>query len=141
MVVLYHYTNEEGAAAIESSKTIRKSVGAGGRDVRYGEGTYFTSLSPREHLSRVFHNNFGVPRNKVNEQHRLRVEYIIQVTFPSNDPRLKKCQTKRDIWLYKDSDVDLNKFQYLISKCSEFDGEKIVKELGGYGQLVCSLDG
>ncbi len=139
MVVLYHYTNEEGAAAIKKSKKIRKSVGAGA-DAAFGDGTYFTSLSPRNAASMIYHNNWGLPRSLVDAVDRLRVEYFIKVSFPDDDPNLEQCKTRtnRDIWLYAGSDVNLKHFKHEIEEFSDFDSESMVKKHGNYSLLVCS---
>ncbi len=138
MVVLYHYTSKEGATAIKRDKKIKKSVYSGG-DAWYGEGTYFTSLSPPKHTqSMVVHNNWAVPRSLVDEVDRLRVEYVIQVTFPDDDPNLQRCESQRDIWLYAGSDVNLHCFHYKITEFSEFNSRKMVRRHGRYTPLICS---
>ena len=134
MVVLYHYTNEKGKEGIKKSKTITKTVGGG-----FGDGVYFTSLSPDNAASMIVHNNRGVDRSLVDDIKRLRVEYYVQVTFTADDNRsLKQCPSNRDIWLYKGSDVDLTLFDYEIGKCSNFSAESMVSELEEFSSLVCS---
>jgi HYD1 signature containing ADP-ribosyltransferase len=45
--ILYHYTTEAGLLAIMESGVLRPSLDRGNNtDVKYGEGQYFTNISP-----------------------------------------------------------------------------------------------
>ncbi|MGY4397672.1 hypothetical protein ACVWZA_002869 [Sphingomonas sp. UYAg733] len=65
--VLYHYTNEAGAAGIAESRSLNPSLWrAGTKDVRYGNGQYVSDFAPgtktpaqlsREFLGRPFHGD------------------------------------------------------------------------------------
>ena len=64
MVRLYHYTSEQGLAAIKREGRIRASRAGRGsaltRDCQYGEGVYLTRLDPKEHSkAEVAKNNYA----------------------------------------------------------------------------------
>ena len=70
----------------------------------FGEGVYFTSLSPLETQSKIAHNNWDDGEQIVEAQIRNgRVESYIMVPFPDDDPNLEDVSetSKRNIWLYK----------------------------------------
>ena len=55
--ILYHYTSDKGHRGILSEKMIRAS-GDDGRDARYGEGVYLTSLDPSNDIRTIAKNNW-----------------------------------------------------------------------------------
>ncbi len=83
MSFFYHYTNKKGAEGIRASQILKKSEDKiGGDDVAFGEGVYFTKMSP-QHFSKVdiVMNNWGVKdRRQAEEMVRQgKVDYVVKV--------------------------------------------------------------
>ena len=61
----YHYTSENGAAAILYSGKVRPSLSSSSRDASYGDGVYLTTLEPRLGRNTIAKNNWdGVARRQ-----------------------------------------------------------------------------
>ncbi len=67
MSFLYHYTDKYGAEAIRASMTLRESKLKIG-DAVFGEGVYFTKMSPQHHSKvDIVMNNWGADRKRAEE--------------------------------------------------------------------------
>ena len=93
-ITLYHYTSEDGAIGIEETQTIKSSTKEGSRDARFGDGVYFTDMSPEDFTrSQVSHNNYQHPNA------RKKLAYCVIVTMP--EISVNKCDAgKRQIFLH-----------------------------------------
>ena len=70
---MYHYTNKEGADGIKASKRIKKSRRKI-RDAYFGDGVYFTSLTPDNSTEDLSYEMFGQHdghRSKVSWEYRV----------------------------------------------------------------------
>ena len=125
-ITLYHYTSEDGAKGIEETQTIRSSTQEGSRDAHFGNGVYFTDMSPEDFTrSQVSDNNYQHPNAK------RKLAYCVIVTMPGIS--VKKCNAeKRQIFLHL-GDVDLKDKKYAC---------KIVKSnfREPSGQVYCGQD-
>lgn len=110
-ITLYHYTSKEGAKGIEETQTIKISTQEGSRDAHFGNGVYFTDMSPEDFTrSQVSDNNYQRPNAK------RKLAYCVIVTMP--EISVDKCDAgKRKIFLHP-GDVNLNdeKYAYEIVK-------------------------
>ena len=109
-ITLYHYTSSDGAEAIERSKMIKSSQG--GRHARFGDGVYFTDMSPQDFtMTEVSTNNYRYPNAKK------KLEYCIIVTMPKN--KVSVCNAeKRRVFLHEGNVSLENKmYTYEIEKC------------------------
>ncbi len=120
---LFHFTTKEGADAIRASKMLKKSKKEENGDSDYGDGVYFTKMSPWHH-SKVYivMNNWGVHRTLA--EHVVaqgRVDYVVMVRIWNENPSVSdKCEESgRDIWLYKDDDVNLSDHEFEIMTFEE----------------------
>ena len=104
-ITLYHYTSEDGAKGIEETQTIRSSTREGSRDAHFGNGVYFTDMSPEDFTrSQVSDNNYRRPNAK------RELAYCVIVTMPGIS--VKKCNAeKRQIFLHL-GDVNLKDKKY-----------------------------
>ena len=105
---LFHYTNRDGSTGIYDSKTLRQSTTT--YDAAFGPGVYFTKMSPQHYSKeKIAENNWGVgswTSAQMIQQGKL--DWVIIVYFPDNEPRLKKkCVSGRDIWAYEGGDIKL----------------------------------
>ena len=58
-ITLYHYTSKEGTKGIEETQTIKISTQERNCDARFGNGVYFTDMSPEDFTrSQVSDNNY-----------------------------------------------------------------------------------
>jgi hypothetical protein len=119
MVVLYHYTNEQGANGISETGIIRMSERQN-RDAFFGNGVYFTMLPPHISKQIIVQNNWDgrLPLRIVERYIRQgKIDFVITVHIPDDDPRLKQCDDRegRDIVVYLD-DVDLRRFRHSIER-------------------------
>ena len=104
-VTLYHYTSKEAKEAIKKSKIIKSSKGEG-RDAHFGDGVYFTDMSPHDFTrTEVSRNNYRYPNDK------RKLEYCIIVTMPKN--KVCKCEAgkNRRVFLHE-GDVNLEDKDY-----------------------------
>ena len=109
-ITLYHYTRSDGAMAIGSSKMIRSSTG--GRHARFGNGVYFTDMSPQDFtMTEVSINNYRYPNAK------RKLEYCIIVTMPRD--KVLQCGAEKRRVFSHEGDVNLTKrmYTYKIEKC------------------------
>ena len=110
-ITLYHYTSSDGQMAIRSTEMIRSSTG--GRHARFGNGVYFTDMSPQDFtMTEVSINNYRYPNAK------RKLEYCIIVTMP-RDKVLQCSPENRRVFLHK-GDVNLMRrrvYTYEIEKC------------------------
>ena len=109
-ITLYHYTSSDGAKAIESSEMIKSSKG--GRHARFGDGVYFTDMSPQDFtMTEVSINNSRYTNAK------RKLEYCIIVTIPVNKVSLCSAGQRR-VFLHE-GDVNLTDrmYTYAIKKC------------------------
>ena len=75
---LYHYTDVDAAASIESSRLIYQSADTM-RDAVWGQGTYFTDMAPNNHtVQEIAYNNWPSSLTRTIQQ---RIEYCIKVQF------------------------------------------------------------
>lgn len=120
MPSLYHYTTKAGKDAILESKKIKKSKApvGGGDDARYGSGVYLTSLPPSTPKHDLAWNNYDTNTRLVKIMiGRGKADFVFQ--FDSEDlPGVEKVgdNTDRDIWLFRDADIDLDMIQYSYSE-------------------------
>ena len=109
-ITLYHYTSSDGAIAIERSKMIKSSTE--GRHAHFGDGVYFTDMSPQDFtMTEVSINNYRYPNAK------RKLEYCIIVTMPEN--KVSLCSPgQRRVFLHE-GDVNLTDrmYTYTIKKC------------------------
>ena len=105
-ITLYHYTSSEGAKGIEKTEIIKSSLQEGGRDARFGNGVYFTDMTPEDFTrSEVANNNYQRPNAKK------KLAYCVIVTMP--EILVKQCLAeKRRIYLHTD-DVNLKDKKYI----------------------------
>uniref|UniRef100_A0A7M5XEZ5 Tox-ART-HYD1 domain-containing protein n=1 Tax=Clytia hemisphaerica TaxID=252671 RepID=A0A7M5XEZ5_9CNID len=110
-LTLYHYTDKSSALSILQSKYMYGSSQS--FDAVFGEGVYFTSLSPESGKKKIAENNWDDGEKGVYEMiFNGRVDYCIKVVFPSNDRRVSRCNTtQRNIYLYK-GDLDLSLYHH-----------------------------
>lgn len=110
-ITLYHYTSEEAAKAIEISKVIKSSKGEGG-DAHFGDGVYFTDMSPQDFTrTEVSINNYRLPNAKK------KLEYCIIVTMPENKVRKCKARRNRRVFLHEgDVNLENKDYSYNIEK-------------------------
>jgi len=124
-ITLYHYTNIDGIRGIAGSGYIEISE-AGGKDANFGEGVYFTTLRPTESKLKIVANNWGSKQERQLEKavREGRVNYVVEVKIPRNDPYLKKCNThsRRKIYLYKDR-IDLDDFEHEFQVVGKDDSD------------------
>ena len=109
-ISLYHYTSRTCAEAIQRSKTIVSSTGD---RAHFGEGVYFTDMSPQDFTRlEVSRNNYWYPNAK------RKLEYCIIVTMPRN--RVIQCRAgrRRRVFLHE-GDVNLEDegYNYEIERC------------------------
>ena len=108
-ITLYHYTSKEAAEAIKQSKIIKSSKGEG-RDTHFGDGVYFTDMSPQDFTrTEVSRNNYRYPNAKK------KLEYCITVTMPRNKVKECEAENNRRVFLHK-GDVKLIGKDYKIEK-------------------------
>ena len=106
---LYHYTSEKAAEEIRKSKIIKSSKKKGGH-AHFGDGVYFTDMSPQDfEKTEVSTNNYQYPNAKK------KLEYCITVTMPRN--KVKEClaKNKRRVFLHE-GDLKLEGKVYKIEK-------------------------
>lgn len=105
-ITLYHYTSLEGAKGIEKTEIIKSSLQEGGRDARFGNGVYFTDMTPEDFTrSEVANNNYQRPNAKK------KLAYCVIVTMP--EILVKQCVAeKRRIYLHP-GDVNLKDKKYV----------------------------
>ena len=135
---LYHYTDENAAASIESSKLIYQSTDTI-RDAVWGQGTYFTDMAPNNHTAQeIAYNNW---RSSLTRSIQKKIEYCIQVKFDRSN--IEDCSGNgRRIFVYR-GNVNLNRQVYSIFRCSfvsQSDGS--VSDDGGssgFGGLLAGL--
>ena len=109
-LILYHYTDKSGYRGIKSSKRIRKTA-ENDPHAWFGGGVYFTSIPPKRGKLSIAKNNYK--RGGRNMMKNGRVGYFIKVEFKRNDENVKRVGGKsRKIYLYKDNDIDLNKYRH-----------------------------
>ena len=135
---LYHYTDVNAAASIESSKLIYQSTDTI-RDAVWGQGTYFTDMAPNNHTAQeIAYNNW---RSSLTRSIQQKIEYCIKVKFDRSD--IEDCSGNgRRIFVYR-GNVNLNRQVYSIFRCSfvsQSDGS--VSDDGGssgFGGLLAGL--
>lgn len=115
-ITLYHYTSSDGQMAIRSTEMIRSSTG--GRHARFGNGVYFTDMSPQDFtMTEVSINNYRYPNTK------RKLEYCIIVTMPKN--KVSLCSAgQRQVFLHE-GDVNLadRAYTYAIKKCKFMESQ------------------
>ncbi|XP_031552750.1 uncharacterized protein LOC116289940 [Actinia tenebrosa] len=113
--VLFHYTNEKGAEAINEEQVIKASTKAND-DAAFGEGTYFTSKNPIDHSKeQIRRNNYDDGPSYYNsKQFEDKTDYVVAVSL-GEDEFNKVDGTKRDIYVAP-GDVDLTTHDHLILK-------------------------
>ena len=104
-ITLHHYTSKEGAKGIEETQIIKSSAQEGSRDARFGDGVYFTDMSPEDFTRKqISNNNYQHPNAK------RKLAYCVIVTMPENS--VSKCDAgKRQIFLHP-GDVHLKDEKY-----------------------------
>ena len=104
-ITLYHYTSEVGAKGIEETQTIKSSIQEGRRDAHFGNGVYFTDMSPEDFSrSQVSDNNYQRPNA------RRKLANCVIVTMP--EISVNKCDAgERQIFLHS-GDVNLKDKKY-----------------------------
>ena len=120
--ILYHYTTNKGKDGIVKNKKINKSVEKKGRaDVRHGEGVYLTELTPKTAKEEIAKNNYdGKQLDKTVAKFIKNgfIDYYIEIKLKKDKlSKLEKCTDtakrliamNRNVWLYKDDDIDLSK--------------------------------
>ena len=120
---LYHYTTKSGKNGIEKDKTINKSVKKRGKnDVVHGDGVYLTELTPETAggAKAIAINNFdGTTLDQVAQSNinRGKIDFYIKLKLKKEKMvNLEWCEDKkerlkalnRNVWLYKDQDIDLS---------------------------------
>jgi hypothetical protein len=118
---LFHYTDRRGAEAIRASRKLKKSERVNG-DASEGNGVYFTKKSPRRHSKvDIAMNNWGGSRARAEMNVRCgKADYVVMVLIPDYNPRIKDRSKKgRDVWVYADSDVNLDDFEFEIRTFEE----------------------
>ena len=120
---LYHYTTNSGKNGIVKDKTINKSVKKKGKyDVKHGDGVYLTELTPDTAggAKAIAVNNFdGIKLTQVAQSNinRGRIDFYIKLELKEEKmANLEWCEDKeerlkaldRNVWLYKDQDIDLS---------------------------------
>ena len=103
-ITLYHFTSMEGKVGIAKTKLIKGSTKEGG-DAHFGDGVYFTDMSPQEFTqTEVSMNNFGYPNAKK------KLAFCIIVSMFKNLVHLCNA-SKRSVFLHP-GDVNLNDKRY-----------------------------
>ena len=103
-ITLYHFTSMEGRVGITKTKLIKGSTKEGG-DAHFGDGVYFTDMSPEEFTqTEVSMNNFCYPNAK------RKLAFCIIVTMFKNLAHLCNAD-KRRVFLHP-GDVNLNDKRY-----------------------------
>lgn len=114
---LYHYTNQAGIEGMKRTSEMRKSTGS---HAHFGDGVYFTELLPTTSKEILAMNNYGkspgVIETKIRQGY---LDYYIAVDFPNDDNLKDASHGHRDIWVYKDKNLDLEKFQHQFGKTRE----------------------
>ena len=137
-VWLYHYTDVNAAASIESSRLIYQSTDTI-RDAVWGQGTYFTDMAPHNHTAQeIAYNNWRSSLTKTIQQ---RIEYCIKVKFGRGD--IEDCSANgRRIFVYR-GDVNLNRQDYSIFRCGFLtqSAESVSDDDGssGFGGFLAGL--
>ena len=120
-ITLHHYTSEEGAKGIEETQIIKSSTQEGSRDARFGDGVYFTDMSPEDFTgSQISNNNYQHPNAK------RKLAYCVIVTMPEHS--VNKCDAgKRQIFLHP-GDVNLKdeKYSCIIVKSTFVEPRSLV---------------
>ena len=109
-ITLYHYTSKEAAKAIERLKVIKSSKGEG-RDAHFGDGVYFTDMSPKDFTrTEVSRNNYHFSNAKK------KLEDCIIVTMPKS--KVHKCKAgNRRVFLHEgDVKLENKDYSYNIEK-------------------------
>ena len=119
-LTLYHYTDYSGYIGIQHSQRIRKTA-KNDPHAWYGEGVYLTSMPPEEGKLTIANNNYK--RGGPNMMRNGRVSYYIKVKFDSIVNVKRVGGRSRDIYLYKDNDIDLNKYTHEFGKTSDEDSD------------------
>ena len=119
---LYHYTDANAAASINSSKLIYQSTDTI-KDAVWGQGTYFTDMAPNNHTAeQIAWNNWGSNLTAAILQ---KIQYCIKVNFTPGE--IEDCTDDgRRIFLYR-GNVDLNRRRFEIIQCN------FSTDLGGSG--------
>ena len=110
---LYHYTDVNAAASINSSKLIYQSTDTI-KDAVWGKGTYFTDMDPNNHTAKqIAQNNW---RSNLTATIRQKIQYCIKVNFAPTE--IEDCTDDgRRIFLYR-GNVDLSWRQFEIIQCN-----------------------
>ena len=67
IATLYHYTSDEGAVGIGTTKKKIMSSKSEAGDALHGDGVYITDMKPADHkMSQVAYNNYQTPFAKKN---------------------------------------------------------------------------
>jgi hypothetical protein len=143
MVVLFHYTNKAAAESIAASKLLIKSKDEPGKDdTTFGEGTYFTTLSPYNDKFEIIENNWDDSYSQdalIKAVEEGKVAYAIKVYFPDDFPNLEKCECEdRDVWRYIDSDVNLEELE-LEFEVIQFEDFPVLEAVNHFGRLLLRL--
>ena len=91
---LFHYTDRKGSRNIQRQKRILQSTAP--TNEAFGRGVYLTKRSPWHYSkAQIAKNNWGTSSTE-------RVAYVVIVTFPDHEPKLRKESAgERDVWRYK----------------------------------------
>ena len=132
-VWLYHYTDVNAAASIESLRLIYQSTDTI-RDAAWGRGTYFTDMAPHNHTAQeIAHNNW---RSSLTTTIQQRIEYCIKVKFDRGD--IEDCSANgRRIFVYR-GNVNLTRQVYSIFRCS-FLSQSDDGGSSGFGGFLAGL--
>ena len=129
MVRLYHYTSEQGLAAIKREGRIRASRAGRGsaptRDCQYGEGVYLTRLDPNEHSkAELAKNNYANGwKSRLADGN---VDCYVEIEMDADEPDLQKCRVGgRDVYLF-DGDLILGGRQWGCGKNEEWTYSEIL---------------
>lgn len=105
-ITLHHYTSKEGAKGIEETQIIKSSTQEGSRDARFGDGVYFTDMSPEDFTRKqISNNNYQHPNAK------RKLAYCVIVTMPEN--LVRQCLAERRRIYLHPHDVNLKDKKYV----------------------------
>ncbi|KAK7501024.1 hypothetical protein BaRGS_00007904, partial [Batillaria attramentaria] len=112
-IEFYHYTDQQGKAAILRSRSIMASSSGA-----YGPGVYGTTISPEEGRKKVSQNNWDGGWEVIEGQGRADCAFKIRIPVS----RLKRARSNRDILIHT-GDIHLDMYPWDILEWPG-DGER-----------------
>jgi len=136
MPLYYHYTGVSALPAIINSNMLLESTRAKTGDAMYGDGVYFTQLSPLMHPSaEIYFNNWA--QRLSDNKHLPKLAVCFEIKYDGKNMTEVGKNHKRDVWVYKGEDLPnlLGRLQKIYVNAELVDAP-ICKTLNAYG---CSI--